>query len=207
MSKSFFIAPIVEGHGEVQAVPKLLKRLAADATPDAQLRLNPALRVKAGSFINDDDYFKKYLELAARKAKPWPNSCVMILLDCEDACPGELGPKLLEKAKACRSDVRIIVILACREYETWFLAAARSLQGVCGLPADIEPPDNSETIRNAKGWLSTKMSLPYNEANHQPKLTDVFAFQEAMAVASFARVVRKFHQFYKPEAAITPPRL
>jgi hypothetical protein len=67
---TFFIAPIVEGHGEVQAVPILLRRLAADAMPVAQLHLNPALRVKAGSFVNDDDYFRKYLELAARKAKP-----------------------------------------------------------------------------------------------------------------------------------------
>ena len=128
MSGSFFIAPIVEGHGEVQAVPILLRRLIADAKPNAQLWLNPALRVKAGSFINDDDYFKKYLELAARKTKPWPNSCVLILLDCEDECPAELGPRLLEKARVCRSDVTIIVILAHREYETWFLAAARSLR-------------------------------------------------------------------------------
>src|ERR1017187_4442564 len=99
MSRSFFIAPIVEGHGEVQAVPILLKRLMAGVTPDARLRLNPALRVKAGSFVNDDDYFNKYVELAALKAKPWPNSCVLILLDCEDDCPGELGPKLLERER------------------------------------------------------------------------------------------------------------
>lgn len=199
MSSSFFIAPIVEGHGEVQAIPILLKRLAAEATPDAQVRLNPALRVKVGSFVNDDDYFKKYLELAARKAKPWPNSCVLILLDCEDQCPGELGPKLLEKAKACRPDVMVFVVLAYREYETWFLAAARSLRGVCGLPADLEPPDNSETIRNAKGWLSTKMSLPYNETDHQPRLTATFVFQEAMAIDSFARAVRKLRQFFSQQ--------
>jgi len=200
MSRSFFIAPIVEGHGEVQAVPMLLRRLAEE-TPDVQLRLNPALRVKAGAFLNDAGYFEKYLELAALKAKAWPNSCVLILLDCEDDCPAVLGPRLLEKAKACRPDVAIIVILAYREYETWFLAAARSLRGICGLPANLEPPDESETIRDAKGWLSTRMGLPYNETNHQPRLTDVFAFQEAMSVDSFARVVRKLHQFFNPETA------
>ena len=116
MSGCFFIAPIVEGHGEVQAVPILLRRLRDDAMPALPLRLNPPLRVKAGSFLNDDNYFSKYLELAARKTKPWPNSCVMILLDCEDNCPGKLGPELLKKAKALRSDVIIIVILAYREY-------------------------------------------------------------------------------------------
>ncbi|MGO8764344.1 MAG: DUF4276 family protein [Limisphaerales bacterium] len=197
MSGSFFIAPIVEGHGEVQAVPILLRRLIADAKPNAQLWLNPALRVKAGSFINDDDYFKKYLELAARKTKPWPNSCVLILLDCEDECPAELGPRLLEKARVCRSDVTIIVILAHREYETWFLAAARSLRGVCGLPADLDPPDDPELHRDAKGWLSAKMNQPYNETDHQPKLTAAFAFQEAMVVDSFSRAVRKLYPFFQ----------
>ena len=112
MGPSFFIVPIVEGHGEVQAVPILLQRLPADMVPDARLHLNPALRVKAGSFVNDGDYFRKYVELAARKAKARTNACVLILLDCEDQCPGELGPGLLEKARTCRSDVVFIFILA-----------------------------------------------------------------------------------------------
>ena len=204
---TFFIAPIVEGHGEVQAVPILLRRLAADAMPVAQLHLNPALRVKAGSFVNDDDYFRKYLELAARKAKPWPNSCVMILLDCKDACPGELGPELLGKATACRSDVTIIVILAYREYETWFLAAARSLRGVCGLPVDLDPPDDPELFRDAKGWLSAKMNLRYNETDHQPRLTAAFAFDEAKVVDSFAHALKKLQLFFQSNVAENPPEL
>jgi len=65
-----FIASIVEGHGEVQALPILLRRLAKDLAPNVDLRLNPPLRVKAGSFLNDNEYFGKYIELAARKAKP-----------------------------------------------------------------------------------------------------------------------------------------
>jgi hypothetical protein len=197
MSGSFFISPIVEGHGEVQALPVLLRRIAADAAPGGQLNLNPSLRVKAGLFVQDDNYFRKYMELAARKAKIWPRSCVLILLDCEDDCPAELGPKLLERAKACRSDVTAIVILASREYETWFLAAARSLRGVCGLPDDLEPPNNPESVRDAKGWLSEKMGLPYNEPDHQPRLTDAFAFEAAMTVDSFARALRKLNQFFQ----------
>jgi len=198
MTNSFFIAPIVEGHGEVQAVPILLKRLAAEANPEARLQLNPALRVKAASFVNDNDYFERYLELAARKARPWANSCVLILLDCEDACPAELGPKLLQKASTTRPDVTMFVLLAYREYETWFLSAARSLRGVCGLPADLEPPDDSESIRNAKGWLSVRMRLPYNETDHQPRLTAAFAFQEAATVDSFARALQKLRLFFNP---------
>jgi len=196
MSRSFFIAPIVEGHGEVQAVPILLRRFATELAPACQLSLNPALRVKAGSFANDTDYFRRYIELAARKAKQWPDSCVLIVLDCEDDCPRQLGPELLRRANACRPDVTIIVVLAHREFETWFLAAARSLRGVCGLPIDLEPPADPESLRDAKGWLSAHMRQPYNEPAHQPKLTAVFAFDEAQVTNSFARGLRKLREFF-----------
>ena len=58
---SFFIAPIVEGHGEVQALPFLLQRILRHVRPDALLQVNPPLRVKAGSFLADANYFAKYM--------------------------------------------------------------------------------------------------------------------------------------------------
>ncbi len=195
---SFFIAPIVEGHGEVQAVPLLLRRILEQTAPDACLRVNPPLRVKAGSFINDKEYFAKYLELAARKAKPHENGSVLILLDCEAGCPGELGPRLTSKAKEVRSDVPVMVALAYREYETWFLAASRSLRGVCGLPLDLEPPPAPESLRDAKAWLSARMSVGYNEPNDQPSFTDRFSFEEASVVPSFRRFHRKIASLFRP---------
>jgi len=120
----------------------------------------------------------------------------LIILDCEDGCPRQLGPELLSRANACRPDVPIIVILAYREFETWFLAAARSLRGICGLPTNLEPPVNPESLRDAKGWLSANMGQPYNEPDHQPKLTAAFAFEEAIVIKSFARGFRKLRGFF-----------
>jgi len=197
MSNIRFIAPIVEGHGEVQALPVLLRRLASAAAPETNLQINPALRVKASSFLDEKDgvYFKKYIELAARKAKAWPQSCVLILLDCENFCPTELGTNIIERASNCRSDITFLVILAHREYETWFLAAAESLRGVCGLPDNLCAPPNVESIRNAKGWLSQHMATPYNEPEHQPKMTDAFDFEQAMQTRSFDRGFKKLKDF------------
>lgn len=197
MNSIRFIAPIVEGHGEVQALPVFLRRLASDVAPETDLHLNPALRIKVASFLDEKDegYFKKYIELAARKAKSWPKSCVLILLDCEDFCPAELGPKILKRAVHYRPDITFLVILAHREYETWFLAAAESLRKVCGLPNDLEPPHNFESIRNAKGWLEVRMDASYNEPEHQPKMTTAFNFQQAMASRSFARGYKKLKNF------------
>ncbi|HAB15833.1 MAG TPA: DUF4276 family protein [Verrucomicrobiota bacterium] len=195
MSRSFCIAPIVEGHGEVQSVPILLRRFAERFVPGDRLVLNPALRVKSASFTNDTNYFRKYVELAARKAKQQPSSCVLILLDCEDACPRALGPALLERATSCRPDVTTIVVLAHREFETWFATAARSLRRVCGLPAELEPPENPESLRDAKGWLSRQMGQPYNAPEHQARFTEAFSFDEAMVNRSFARGFKKLRFF------------
>jgi hypothetical protein len=193
---SFFIAPIVEGHGEIEAVPILLQRLLLELRTDASLRVNPALRVKAGSFLRDHDYFAKYLELAARKATAQDGGAILILLDCEDHCPAKLGPELASRAAAIRPDVPIVTALAYREYETWFLAAARSLRGIGGLPADLEPPAIPEGIRDAKGWLSAKMPAAYNEPNDQPTFTRHFSFDEAAAVPSFARLRRRLRPLF-----------
>ena len=196
MNQTRFIAPIVEGHGEVQALPILLRRLAFDLAPEIDLHLNPALRVKVSSFLAENGgYFEKYIELAARKARAWPRSCVLILLDCEDYCPSELGPRILERAINCRSDVAYLVILAHREYETWFLAAAESLRGICGLPNDLCSPQSPESIRDAKGWLSRQMPTSYNEPEHQPRMTSAFDFEQARQTHSFDRAFEKLVNF------------
>jgi len=195
MNETFSIVPIVEGSGEVYAVPILLRRMALEVPNASGLQINPPLRVKAGSFLNDAEYFHRYIELASRKAHQHPKSCVLMLLDCEDECPARLGPELLNRARLVRPDIHFLVILAYREYETWFLAAARSLRGVSGLPADLEPPPNPESIRDAKGWLSRKRPAGYNEPNDQPKLTAQFSFEEGKQVPSFARAFNKITEF------------
>ena len=193
---NFFIAPIVEGHGEVQAIRTLLERILFGLRSDALLHINPAIRVKAGSFRRDNEYFARYLELAARKAKAHAGGSVLILLDSEDDCPAELGPELSRRAAAVRDDLPILIALAHREYETWFLASARSLRGEAGLPEDLDPPVSPESIRDAKGWLSARMPAAYNEPNDQPAFTRRFSFDEAAAVPSFARLRLKLNALF-----------
>ena len=45
------------------------------------LHVNPPIRVKSGSFLNDQDYFRKHVTLATAKAAEGDGS-VLILLDC-----------------------------------------------------------------------------------------------------------------------------
>ena len=187
MIRRFFI-PIVEGHGEQKALPLLIRRIFMEISPQILPEINSPIRVKSGSFLNDPHYFKKYVSYAADKASH-AGGQVLIFLDCEDDCPATLGPKLLAKAKTVRSDVPTTVVLAHREYETWFLAAAESLRGCAGLPVDLAPPAEPERIRGAKEWLGKRMPHPYDPIIHQAAFTSTFDLGQAMNVSSFARLV------------------
>ncbi|MBI4567993.1 MAG: DUF4276 family protein [Planctomycetes bacterium] len=197
------IAPIVEGHGEVEAVPALLYRIAETIGLADSLRVNPPIRVKSGSFLNDADYFERYVTLAAAKAAQAGGS-VLILLDCEDGCTKTLGPDLLRKARAVRGDVMFLVVLAKREYESWFLAAARSLRGVAGLKADTDPPADSTAIRGAKEWLTNHMNGTYDEITHQVVFTRKFGFEEARGNPSFDRALQRIRALFRPDSPAAP---
>jgi len=186
-----FIAPIVEGQGEGEAVPILLHRLAVHTgvlqTMGEPLVINPPIRVKATSFLKFDTDFMKHVALAAAKAKGRQGS-VLIMMDCEDDCPGRLGPQILARAQGVRGDVPYLVVLAYREFETWFVTAVNSLQGHFGIPLDLVPPPNPESRRGAKEWLGTYMTDGYDPIIHQHRLTRVFDIEEAKANQSFRRL-------------------
>ena len=191
-----YVAPIVEGHGEVEALPALLHRIAISVGVEGTLRVNPPIRVKSGSFLHDHDYFRKQVALAAAKAAQ-AGGTVLILLDCEDDCPATLGPVLLQRAKAVRGDVVVIVALAYREYETWFITAARSLRGLRGLPHDLDPPPVPEKIRDAKGWLGARMAFGYDPVIHQLEFSRRFDLEEARANPSFNRFYQHTRKLLK----------
>jgi len=96
-------------------LPALIHRIARVAALEGRLLVSPPVRVKSGFFLNDEDYFRKQIALASAKAAQ-EDGTVLILLDCEDDCPGTLGPDLLRRAQAVRADIEIIVALAHREF-------------------------------------------------------------------------------------------
>jgi hypothetical protein len=189
-----YLVSVVEGHGEVEALPALIRRIADHVGFVGNLRLNPPIRVKAGSFVNDQDYFRKYVALAAGKAAV-NNGSLLILLDCEDDCPATLGPALLQRARAVRANVDIFVALAYREFETWFVTAAPSLHGRRGLTADLNAPHDAEQIRDAKGWLGDRMSTSYDPVIHQLEFTREFDLKLARNNQSFDRFYRRIQNF------------
>ncbi|MCO5167729.1 MAG: DUF4276 family protein [Planctomycetes bacterium] len=74
-------------------------------------------------------------------------------------------------ARVC--ELTVEVVLATREFESWFLASAEALAGSRGLPTDLAAPEQPEAIRGAKEWLTRHMARgrAYQEVVDQPALT------------------------------------
>lgn len=161
------IAAIVEGDGEVDALPVLLRRLADWRTPDRYPQPLRPIRVRRDRFLNREQEFSRHLQLAAKKCGG--DGWILILFDADDDCPAELGPMTLERARTCIPYRPISVVLANREYEAWFIASAPSLDGCRGFV--YEPTDriDAEVPRNAKGWIEAHLqSQSYGEMTDQP---------------------------------------
>ena len=161
------IASIVEGHGEVAALPVLLRRLNEWQTPDKLVQVLMPIRVHRDRCILREGEFQRLLAQAA------PNcgdaGGILILLDADDDCPAKLGTTLLQRARECVPQRRISVVLANREYESWFIAAAQSLDGHRGFTCDLNKRTDAETPRNAKGWIRECMATGiYSETTDQP---------------------------------------
>jgi len=184
------IASIVEGHGECEAVPILVRRIAQELDPALALSVDPVLRVPASRLVKQGE-IERAVELAARKNSG--QGAILVLLDSDDGCPAEDGPELLQRAANARSDLPISVVMAKREYEAWFLAAAESLRGQRGLPAGLTGPQNPEGIRGAKEWLADRMpqGQTYSESSDQPAFTALFDINAARRADSFDKCYRE----------------
>ena len=142
------IASIVEGDGEVEAVPVLIRRVAAHLAPAVAVDVPRPHRRPRSSLVRMGE-LERYGHIALAGS---PDAYLLVLLDADKDCPAGLGPQLLDRVGTLRPSRAAVVVAKC-EYEAWFLASAASLEGRRGLRVSLEPPDDPEGIRDAKGWI------------------------------------------------------
>lgn len=191
MMASRSIACIVEGHGEVEAVPILIRRIATRINPSLSIAINRPLRFSRSKLLRGGE-FERAVEFSARQVGP--QGGILILLDSDDDCPATLGPQLLNRARSARSDRVIGLVLANREFEGWFLASAESIRGKRGLRDDLDPPADPELIRGAKEWITRNRidGAAYRETLDQAALTAAFDLDlAARRSRSFEKCLRE----------------
>ena len=89
------IITIVEGSGEVAALPILVRRIAAAALRGAAPQVPRPIRVRRDQFLKENE-LERYVDLAARQSGP--DGGVLIVLDADDDCPPELASRILRRA-------------------------------------------------------------------------------------------------------------
>jgi len=177
---------LVEGHGEHYAAPILVRRIAAElGIADVTC---PVIRQPRTAILKPGELERAVKLLAGKVGE---QGAVLVLIDADDDPACQLAPELLRRARAARPDRPIGVVLAVREYEAWLLAAASSLRGKRGLPADLEPPPAPDAIRDAKGWLGQRMPRGYSPTADQPALTGLFDLELARSAPSFDKLIRE----------------
>jgi hypothetical protein len=188
------IASLVEGDGEIEGLPVLLRRVVREINPYIIPVVPRAFRHPAGS-IQRLGGLERALSAVAER---YPGHSIVVVMDCDDDCPKELGPKMAWRAKRARPDLYISFILAHREYESWFLAAAESLAGKRNLDLDLAAPENPENIRDAKGWLSQHVrgTGRYSPTQDQAALSQLLDLELARTRS------RSFRKFWKEIEAI-----
>lgn len=181
---------IVEGHGEVQAVPVLLRRVLYEQLQIYDIEVDPPIRILKHKLLKQGE-LERAIELAARRTSPTDG--IIVLFDADDDCPAQLGPEVAMRAKNYRPDRRVSVVIAKREFESWFVAAADSLAGHRGLASDLVPPDDAEGIRDAKGWLSRHKppGFSYRETIDQAAFADRVNLEKAQRCPSFCKFMRE----------------
>jgi hypothetical protein len=163
---------IVEGQGEYESIRTLLHRVWYEFLGGDVINVLRPFRQPLGKLLKEDGLKKAVDAVKIRLGPDIPGgerTLVLILIDSEGDCPKDVAPKLVGWAKEARSDADIACVLPHPMFETWFAAAAASLRGVNGLPADLAEPDDPEGQRLGKAWLRKRLPRKYSETVDQPR--------------------------------------
>lgn len=206
------IAPIVEGHGEVSAVPELLRRIGIEYLNGSYIDIlkpirqprSKLLRRKAQSdeVVPDDDSIASAAKLASiklaqkRASGESARELILLLLDSNGDCAAKLAPTILVSMnRAVGDSIAISVVLAVVEYETWFVAAADSILDLLNL-ADSGIPADPEVGHLGKGWIERAFRGHYSETVDQVRLTAKMDLARCRARAqSFDKLCRELERW------------
>jgi hypothetical protein len=182
---------LVEGQGDVEAAPVLLKRLLDEyrafeiVCPDP----NP-FRVGEYSKVSRSDFGEWRRLLRAAAKRPNLGGCLLVLdgdsrtkVDGKPFCAMRAARHLADEARKVGAGTRfsVAIVFACMEFESWLIAGAKSLAGkqfsdgrkpIPDVPDQI-PSDPESVPRDAKGWFRRIMKTGYSPARDQKELTQL----------------------------------
>lgn len=154
---------IVEGKGEVAAVPSLCARILGELSVWDWFVDQVPIRQSRGHLVDErvrsslrparDGDFDRAIQLALRSRRA---DAVLVLCDSDDDCPAVWGPSAMQKLSAvCRG----AAVMVQREYESWLLHGIPSFEALDA--ASIERRRDAKALlsRHRPGYLPTAHQL------------------------------------------------
>jgi hypothetical protein len=179
---------LVEGDGDVKAVPVLVKRLLSEYSAfDAVILDEHPFRVGGYGHVGFS-WWRRYLQAALKRRDV--GACLLILDgDCDRDAAGQAFCAM-RAARQLAAEARhvgagtlfsVAIVFACMEFESWLIAGAPSLVGqqasdgrlLMPKPPQEIPPDPEHAPRNAKGWLGKFVQGGYSASRDQRVLTEL----------------------------------
>ncbi len=168
------IVPIVEGGGEVAALPKLLHRLLYERQR-YDIQIAKPINAKGCGNLKKPDGLEKFLLAAALEPDC---SAILILMDADKDCPKTLAEGFTKRIRSAGIIFPTAIVVAKCEYEVWFLASLntmtdKSLPDGVILPAGLEFSGDVEAKPGVKEWLTSHLpgSRTYKENEDQAPMT------------------------------------
>jgi hypothetical protein len=166
------VVPIVEGHGEqASAIRTLLTRVWTEVVGGDYLECLRPIRIPRTKLIQPSEIVRA-IDLALLMLGEAPSedpAFVLVIFDADEDCPARLSTTIRKSILENRSHVDVAVVIANVEFETWFVAAAESLNPWFDLSrAKVE--DDPEGARQGKAAVRRWMAK-YSETLDQPRLT------------------------------------
>jgi hypothetical protein len=188
------VAPIVEGHGEVPALPVLLRRISGEL--GWPMRIAQPYRAPRAKIASPAQLAALVGSVSAGAAG---GGGVLVLLDADDDCPVELRRSLDEAARGSFANTE--VVLANREFEAWFLASMPTLRSHPTVRSDPVFAADPDQPRGAKERLEKLMTERYRETVHQAKFCNLIDLEMTWRNSrSFRRLVSALQRLLEVES-------
>jgi hypothetical protein len=168
------IVPIVEGSGEVEAVPKLLFKILHEMGR-YDVFIGEPINAKGCANLKKSGGLETFVGYAHLQKDC---SGILVLMDADEDCAKTLAEAFSARIRKTGARYPVVSVIAKYEYETWLLAsvetiAGHELDGKSGLPGDLVCPENVEEFSGVKGWFTLRFpkGRPYKEPEDQPAMT------------------------------------
>ena len=196
---------IVEGHGDVDSVPSLIRKISHHQHIFDLSPVSPSIRGGALGKFRNVEQLGRYVRLAALRAEA---DSILIAVDCDDDCAkvevAAMTAMLWPLADELKKKIGVCFFV--REFECLYLhcleeIAARYLDLNIQLPCLVSPAD-IESVRDAKGLLSRHItSGSYKETRDQSQFVHALNVDKLIAQSRTTQHIVNCVKFFNDGAS------